>query len=133
MHVMTFFLFTGLSLNVMAWNPFAGQAYEEVALTKAELQKVTINAGWAKEDAQNLIFEVNNGLKGPIQCGSATAELLDGKSLSKQFVPKFPIPSQSQRNASMVVLKGTLKSYALSCSCYKKKGSDLCVNPLKAS
>lgn len=133
MRVIAFFSLSVMSACAMAWNPFAGHDYLEVPLSKSELQKITIKAGWAKDDDQNLIFEINNGLSGPIQCGSATAELRDGKSLTKQYVPKFPIPSNSQRNASMFVLKGTLKSYALNCSCYKKKGNDLCINPLKPS
>jgi len=29
------------------------------------------------------------------------------------------------------VVKGTMKAYALTCSCFKKKGFDVCVNPLK--
>ena len=100
-------------------------------MSKVELQKVKVNAGWAKGDDQTLIFEVSNLLNGPIQCGAANVELTNGKSLSKVFVPKFAIPSQATRNASMSVVKGTMKSYALTCSCYKKKGSEVCVNPLK--
>ena len=120
-----------ISTNASAWNPFTNEEFIDVALSKAELQKVKINAGWAKGEDQTLIFEVSNGLNGPIQCGAANVELKDGQSLSKVFVPKFAISSQATRNASMPVVKGTMKSYALTCSCFKKKGSDLCVNPLK--
>ena len=120
-----------ISANASAWNPFSNEALLDVALSKVELQKVKTNAGWAKDDEQTLIFEVSNGLSGPIQCGVANAELTNGKTVSKVFVPKFAIPSLATRNASMSVVKGTMKSYALTCSCYKKKGSDVCVNPLK--
>ena len=120
-----------ISTNASAWNPFTNEEFIDVALSKAELQKVKINAGWAKGEDQTLIFEVSNGLNGPIQCGAANVELKDGQSLSKVFVPKFAISSQATRNASMPVVKGTMKSYALTCSCFKKKGSDVCVNPLK--
>ena len=133
MQVMTIFLALWMPMGAWAWNPFAGNELIEVPLSKAELQKVTINAGWAKGDDLNLIFEVSNGLKESIQCGSANAELLDGRLASKQFVPKFAIPANATRNASMNVVKGTLKAYALSCSCFKKKGSDICVNPFKSS
>jgi hypothetical protein len=76
---------------------------------------------------------VSNGLKGPIQCGVANVVLKDGKTVSKVFVPKFAIPGNASRNASMPVQKGSMKSYALSCSCFKKKGADECVNPLKSN
>jgi hypothetical protein len=125
-----FFTFL-ISTSASAWNPFSNEELIDVALSKAELQKVKINAGWAKGDDQTLIFEVSNGLQEPIQCGAANVELTSGKSLGKVFVPKFAIPSQATRNASMSVVKGTMKAYALTCSCFKKKGSEVCVNPLK--
>lgn len=120
-------------LSVMAWNPFANEDLVEVALTKVELQKIDIKAGWAKGDDHTLIFELTNSLKGPIQCGSVHAELNNGQTTDKQFVPKFAVSAGATRNASMNVVKGTLKSYALSCSCFKKKGIELCLNPLKSS
>jgi hypothetical protein len=125
-----FFVFL-ISTSASAWNPFSNDEYMDVALSKVELQKVKFNAGWAKGEDQTLIFEVSNLLQGPVQCGAANVELIDGKSLSKVFVPKFAIPSQATRNASMPVVKGTMKSYVLTCSCFKKKGSDVCVNALK--
>ena len=125
-----FFAFL-ISTSASAWNPFSNEELIDVALSKAELQKVKINAGWAKGEDQTLIFEVSNGLQGPVQCGAANVELTSGKSLGKVFVPKFAIPSQATRNASMSVVKGTMKAYALTCSCFKKKGSEVCVNPLK--
>ena len=125
-----FFAFL-ICTSASAWNPFSNEEVIDVALSKVELQKVKFNAGWAKGEDQTLIFEVSNGLQGPIQCGAANVELIDGKSLGKVFVPKFAIPSQATRNASMPVVKGTMKAYALTCSCYKKKGSEECVNPIK--
>lgn len=131
MRVMTFFLMLAMPICALAWNPFGGDDVIEVALSKSELQKIKVNAGWAKGDDQTLIFELSNGLKGPIQCGAANADLTDGKSVGKQFVPKFAIPGNAMRNASMNVVKGTMKAYALTCSCFKRKGSDECINPLK--
>jgi hypothetical protein len=128
---MTFFLMLAMPICALAWNPFGGDDVIEVALSKSELQKIKVNAGWAKGDDQTLIFELSNGLKGPIQCGAANADLTDGKSVGKQFVPKFAIPGNAMRNASMNVVKGTMKAYALTCSCFKRKGSDECINPLK--
>jgi hypothetical protein len=131
MRVMTFFLILGMFANAWAWNPFAKDDFVEVDLAKVELQKIELKAGWAKADDQTLIFELNNRLKVPIQCGAANVELISGKTIGKQFVPKFLIPSQSTRNASMPVVKGTLKSYALTCSCFKKNGEGECVNPFR--
>jgi hypothetical protein len=124
-----FFAFL-LSSSANAWNPFSSEEFTDVLLSKLELQKVKINAGWSKDDDQTLIFEVSNGLNGPIQCGAANVELNTGKSVAKVFVPKFAIPGQATRNASMPVVKGTMKAYALTCSCFKKKGVEACVNPL---
>jgi hypothetical protein len=131
MRYMSIFFALLICTSASAWNPFSNEELIDVALSKVELQKVKFNAGWAKGEEQTLIFEVSNGLKGPIQCGTANVELIGGKSLGKVFVPKFAIPSQATRNASMPVVKGTMKAYALTCSCFKKKGSDACVNPLK--
>jgi hypothetical protein len=129
MRGMPFIFWMTFSLPVLAWNPLSSRDLEDVPLSKGELQKIKINAGWAKDDTQILIFELSNGLKGPIQCGVANAELLNGQTLSKVFVPKFAIPGNATRNASMPVLKGTMKSYALSCSCFKVKGEGECIKP----
>lgn len=126
---MPFIFWMTFSLPVLAWNPLSSRDLVDVPLSKVELQKVKVNAGWAKDDTQILIFELNNGLKGPIQCGAATAELNNGQTLSKVFVPKFAIPGNATRNASMPVVKGTMKSYALTCSCFKVKGEGECIKP----
>ena len=110
---------------------FSNEALLDLVLSKVELQRVKINAGGAKDDEQTLIFEINNGLNGPIQCGAAIAELSNGKTVSKVFVPKIAIPGQATRNASLSVFKGTMQSNAQSFFCYKKKSSDVCLSPLK--
>lgn len=126
---MPFILFISLSFPAFAWTPFANSELIEVSLSKEELQKIKVNAGWAKGDNQNLLFEVSNGLKGPMQCGAANVELLDGRSVGKVFMPKFAIPTNATRNASMPVVKGSMKDYALKCSCFKVKGQGDCVKP----
>ncbi|MEI6551034.1 MAG: hypothetical protein WCO34_11690 [Betaproteobacteria bacterium] len=126
------FLFVLLiSVQALAWNPFATEEVLEVPLTKTELQKIKVNAGWAKGEDQPLIFEVTNGLKGPIQCSAANVELNDGKTVGKVFVPKFTIPGNAMRNASMLVLRGSMRTYSLTCSCFKKQGQGECVSPVK--
>jgi hypothetical protein len=126
-----FLLFISVSVSADAWNMFSTDNLSEVALSKSELQKIKVKAGWAKGEDQPLIFEVTNDLKGPIQCSAASVELNDGKKLGKVFVPKFAIPENATRNATMLVLRGTMKSYALACSCFKKKGQGECVSPVK--
>jgi hypothetical protein len=126
-----FVIGVALSFNVQAWSPFASETVSEVALSKSELQKIKVNAGWAKGEDQPLIFEVTNGLKGPIQCSAANVELNDGKTLGKVFVPKFTIPGNAIRNASMLVLRGTMRTYSLTCSCFKNQGQGDCVSPVK--
>jgi len=126
------FLFALLiSVPAVAWNPFATEEVLDMPLTKTELQKIKVNAGWAKGEEQPMIFEVINGLKGPIQCSAANVELNDGKTLGKVFVPKFSIPSNATRTASMLVLRGSMKTYSLTCSCFKKQGQGDCVSPVK--
>jgi hypothetical protein len=129
MRGMPFIFLMCFSLPALAWNPFESRNLVDVPLSKLELQKIKVNAGWAKDDTQILIFELSNGLKGPIQCGAANAELLNGQTLSKVFVPKFAIPGNATRNASMSVVKGTMKSYTLTCSCFKIKGEGECIKP----
>lgn len=120
-----------ISVQALAWNPFATEEVLEVPLTKTELQKIKVNAGWAKGEDQPLIFEVTNGLKGPIQCSAANVELNDGNTVGKVFVPKFTIPGNAMRNASMLVLRGSMRTYSLTCSCFKKQGQGECVSPVK--
>jgi len=128
-------VFTALLLPALAlaWNPFASaDEFQEVSFSAAELAQIQVQAGWAKGEDHTLLFEVHNGLKGPIQCASAQVDLQDGKNVSKGFTPKLFVPAQSTRNASIPqVLKGTMKSYAMSCSCFKKQGKGDCLNPLR--
>jgi len=117
----------------LAWNPFASaDEFQEMSFSAAELAQVQVQAGWAKGEDHTLLFEVHNGLKGPIQCASAQVDLQDGKRVSKVFTPKLFVPPQSTRNANIPqVHKGSMKSYAMSCSCFKKQGKGECVNPLR--
>ena len=131
MRRMPFLFVLLISVQALAWNPFATEEVLEVPLTKTELQKIKVNAGWAKGEDQPLIFEVTNGLKGPIQCSAANVELNDGNTVGKVFVPKFTIPGNAMRNASMLVLRGTMRTYSLACSCFKKQGQGDCVSPVK--
>lgn len=131
MRRMPFLFVLLISVQALAWNPFATEEVLEVPLTKTELQKIKVNAGWAKGEDQPLIFEVTNGLKGPIQCSAANVELNDGNTVGKVFVPKFTIPGNAMRNASMLVLRGSMRTYSLTCSCFKKQGQGECVSPVK--
>lgn len=128
-------LASGLALQSLAWawNPFAStDEFQEVTFSAAELTQIQVQAGWAKGEDHTLLFEVHNGLKGPIQCASAQVDLQDGKHISKGFTPKLFVPAQSTRNASIPqVHKGSMKSYAMTCTCFKKQGKGDCANPLR--
>ena len=56
MHRMSTFVALLISTNTSAWNPFSNEEILDIALSKVELQKVKVNAGWAKDDDQTLIF-----------------------------------------------------------------------------
>ena len=117
----------------LAWGPFgSAEEFQEVSFSAAELAQVKVQAGWAKGEDHTLLFEVHNGLKSPIQCASAQVDLQDGKHVTKGFTPKLFVPALSTRNASVPqVHKGTMKAYALSCTCFKKQGKGECLNPLR--
>jgi hypothetical protein len=121
-----------VSLNALAWNPFSSHNdNEEIPLSSEELKKVQENAGWTKDDDKTLIFEVHNDLKAPIACSGAQVELNEGKHMSKAFTPKLFVPAGNSRLASFAgIAKGTMKSYAVICSCFKKQGKGECINPL---
>jgi hypothetical protein len=130
--IFTFITFC-LTLNfVQAWNPFASKSeFEDVQLSSNELKLVNFNAGWSKDNEKILLFEIRNQLKGPIQCSGAQVELTDGSHVSKGFMPKLFVPSENSRFASVPgILKGTMKSYVVGCSCFKKLGKGDCLNPL---
>lgn len=119
--------------SVYAWNPFSSNnEFEDVKLSPDELKLVNINAGWSKDNDKTLLFEVHNQLKGPIQCAGAQVELTDGSHVSKGFMPKLFVPPNNSRFASFPgVVKGSMKSYNVACSCYKKLGKGDCQNPLQ--
>ena len=116
-----------------AWNPFSeSNGLQEVVLTSGGMARLQVHAGWAKGDDQTLLFEVNNALKGPIQCSGVQVDLKDGKSLSKSLMPKLFVPPNNTRHASLPhVQKGTMKAYAIQCSCFKNAGRGECINPLR--
>lgn len=115
-----------------AWDLFAEETYQEVPLNAAELGHVTIHAGWARDNDHVLLFEIDNQLKGAIQCANAQVELQDGKRMGKAFMPKLFVAPGSVHNASFPgIVKGSLKRYTLECSCLKKEGRGECATPLK--
>ena len=116
-----------------AWSPFSDQPdLQETRLSAQDLTRIQINAGWAKGDDRTLLFEVQNSLKGPSQCSGVQVDLKDGKSLSKNLMPKLFVPPSNARQASLPgVQKGTMKAYAVNCTCFKSSPNGDCVNPLR--
>jgi len=120
------------SLLAQAWNPFSSQNdNEDVPLSSDEMKKVQQKAGWSNDNEKTLLFEIRNDLSGPIVCAGAQVELKDGGRVAKAFSPKLFVPAGNSRIASLHgVQKGTMKSYSVPCSCFKKSGRGECVNPL---
>ena len=120
------------SLLAQAWNPFGSHNdNEDVPLSGGEMKKVQQKAGWSNDNEKTLLFEIRNDLQGPIQCAGAQVELNDGGHVSKAFSPKLFVPAGNSRIASIPgVQKGTMKSYSVPCSCFKKQGRGECINPL---
>jgi len=129
----TFFSFFLTLVFAQAWNPFSSKSeFEDVPLSNNELKLVNFNAGWAKDNEKTLLFEIRNQLNGPIQCSGAQVELTDGSHVSKGFMPKLFVPPENSRFASIPgIIKGTMKSYSVGCSCFKKLGKGDCQNPMK--
>lgn len=114
-----------------AWGFFGQDDLVESALKRDEYQRLNIKAGWPDDNPQRLLFEISNRMDVPIQCVGAAIELKDGKSINKSFSPKVFVPAKAQRTGSVQeVLKGTMKDYAVLCTCFRKQGKGACVNPL---
>ena len=128
---LAFLALAGLCAPGHAWTPFERKtAYEEVALSPSEQQKVQQAAGWAKQSDTELLIEVKNGLPGPLACHGATVHLLGGGTVSKSFVPRLYVPSAATRQGAVGgVKKGQMKDFAVTCMCWKKPGDSVCGNP----
>jgi len=128
------FLFISfLPFFTFAWNPFlSSDEIREVPLNASENNLILKKAGWSKDDDKTLLFEIHSELNGPIQCSSVNVELKDGKQVNKSLMPKLFITQNSSKFVSIAnVIKGTMKSYSIICTCFKKKGNGDCINPLK--
>jgi hypothetical protein len=107
-----------------------GDAVEK-PLLKGEYQQLQIKAGWPTDQPTKLLFQITNRMETPIQCLSATVELKEGRTLNKSFSPKIFVPGKAQRTGSVQdVVKGSMKDYAVVCTCFRKQGQGACVNPL---
>jgi len=124
-------LLLGSSAPSLAWAPFERKAaYEEVALSASEQQKVQQAAGWAKQSDTELLIEVKNGLPGPLACHGATVRLLSGATVSKSFLPRLYVPTAATRQGAVGgVKKGQMKDFSVTCMCWKKPGDSVCGNP----
>lgn len=121
-----------LSPAALAWSLLGSSDVVEKPLLKEEYQRLQIKAGWPDDQPTKLIFEIGNRMEAPIQCVGATVELKEGRSLNKTFSPKVFVPGKSQRNGSVQdVVKGSMKDYAVLCTCFRQQGQGACVNPLK--
>ncbi len=125
------FVLLALPRVVGAWSFFGQDDLVESALKREEYQRLNIKAGWPDDNPTKLLFEINNRMEVPIQCVGASIDLKDGKSLNKSFSPKVFVPGKAMRTGSVQdVVKGTMKDYAVLCTCFRKQGKGACVNPL---
>ena len=116
-----------------AWNPFGKtKSFREVALSATEWQKVELRAGWAADSDKTLLIEISNRLPGPLACHGALVTLQSGDTIQRAFTPYLYIPPAATKQAGVNgVKKGLMKGYALTCSCWKKEGEAVCVDPGK--
>ena len=91
-----------------------------------------MRAGWAADSDNNLLIEVYNRLPGPLACHGALVTLQSGGTIQRAFTPYLYIPPAATRQAGVNgVKKGLMKGYTLTCSCWKKEGEAVCVDPGK--
>ena len=101
-------------------------------MSAGEWQKVELRAGWAADSDKNLLIEISNRLPGPLACHGALVTLQRGDIIQRAFTPYLYIPPAATKQAGVNgVKKGLMKSYALTCSCWKKDGDAACVDPGK--
>lgn len=122
-----------IAVESWAWNPFEVKtAYQEMKLSSAESKLVDFKAGWASDSDTQLLIEVNNHLPGPLACHSASVSMQNGSEIQKSFSPYLYIPpGESKQTGVNGVKKGQMKTYALSCNCWKKAGETRCSDPKK--
>jgi hypothetical protein len=93
---------------------------ESVYLNSAEYNQLKINAGWAHDDPQTMVFEVKNPLPGAVFCPAVQVTDKKDKTSSRELRPKLYLPTGSMRRASAgSVEKEKIKSYVLVCTCNK--------------
>ena len=122
-----------MAVQSWAWSPFEKKApYQELKLTGAEWTHVDVKAGWAADSDTTLLIEVSNKLLGPLACHSASVSMQNGTEIQKSFSPYLYIPPGEGRQTGVSgVKKGQMKTYALSCNCWKKAGDTRCIDPKK--
>jgi len=118
---------------VWAWNPFeSGPRYKELELTSAEWRNVDQKAGWAADSDTALLIEVSNRLPGPLACHGAVVTLQNGSEVKKAFSPYLYVPvGGTKQTALSGVKKGSMRSFNLSCNCWKRDGDPRCSDPKK--
>ena len=116
-----------------AWNPFeSGPRFQEPALTAAEWRSVDQKAGWATDSDTTLLIEISNRLSGPLACHGAVVTLQNGSEVKKAFSPYLYVPVGATKQTGVSgVKKGSMKSFNLSCNCWKRDGDPRCSDPKK--
>ena len=104
----------------------------QTELTPAEMKQLNIRSGWANDDPQLMLFEIGNGLSGPIFCVAASFDMKDGKQKVQAFDPKLYIPPKTVRRTSVRgVEKKEVKQFGFTCLCMKASPQGPCENAFK--
>ena len=119
------------SLQAMGW--FSNDPkLVQTELSPAEMKQLNIRSGWAQDDPQRMLFEIGNGLSGPVFCVAASFEMKDGKQKVQAFDPKLYIPSQTVRHTSVRgIEKKEVKQFGFTCLCMKASPQGPCENAFK--
>lgn len=112
----------------LGWVFESGPPVQSVFLNSVEYNQLKINAGWANDDPQTMMFEVKNPLPGAVFCPAVQFTEKSGKSLTKELRPKLYLPTGSMRRANVSPAeKEKIKSYVLVCTCNKpEQGPAIC-------
>ena len=78
----------------------SGPPLESVYLNSSEYNQLKINAGWAQEDPQTMMFEVKNPLSGAVFCPAVQLTDKKDKTSTRELRPKLYLPTGSMRRAS---------------------------------
>ena len=112
-----------------SWWPWSSSSTtaRETPLDRQEQARLRIEVGWLPEAPEVLLIDVGNRLPGPLVCRGVSVQRKDNSVASLPLQPPLYIPLDASRRVSVPgVNKAQLKQWSLSCSCFKREGSQVC-------